>query len=478
MPTPFCGPEGWEGRWHERFAARATAVTQRYSVAERVLAPVPARPEAESETAHRQALNTAIERVLEAARSQVLDEPAETVLALYRRSLRLSEIPSESPSESPSVSWAAWKQAQNRGPKIQILPPVQDFRPTLVIPTYNRAALLKRAVASVRAQSYQDWRLIICDDGSSDDTPAYLTKLCAQDERITWVRHPQNLGHQASQDHLYRLAESELVANLSDDDLLLPGALAALVKLYRRWPWIALAGGGYYCRNERPHPFQVCRNGPYYAQDCLVSPLLELQRCGYFNPIFGGGALLRKSILTEISHWDPSLEVTENAVYSAWDWWLSMHLLGHYEVAYSVEMQAAYLFGYPVSDKGMGTLSHITDEARWGPAFLGLMQQLLKRYDALFGAGNYPARILRYFLRYNLEPRLLPQLPGERLERKSALEQDYRMLLRYLEQRRVETESEQASVWCTGLAQGDFPDWLLAERPLAEITPPELEGRF
>lgn len=59
---------------------------------------------------------------------------------------------------------------------------------SVVIPSYNRAHLLPRAVSSVLAQTYQAVEIIIIDDGSTDDTPAVAAALTEQDPRVRYLR--------------------------------------------------------------------------------------------------------------------------------------------------------------------------------------------------------------------------------------------------------------------------------------------------
>jgi glycosyltransferase involved in cell wall biosynthesis len=63
---------------------------------------------------------------------------------------------------------------------------------TVSIPTFNRVNLLPFAIESVLKQSYQDFELIVCDDGSSDGTPELMSQYT--DSRIKYIRHPQNIG--------------------------------------------------------------------------------------------------------------------------------------------------------------------------------------------------------------------------------------------------------------------------------------------
>ena len=57
---------------------------------------------------------------------------------------------------------------------------------TVVIPTFNRLALLREAIESVKAQTYEDWELLVVDDGSTDHTAEYVQ--AQQDQRIDLIR--------------------------------------------------------------------------------------------------------------------------------------------------------------------------------------------------------------------------------------------------------------------------------------------------
>jgi len=69
---------------------------------------------------------------------------------------------------------------------------VEDFRVTVVILTYNRVELLKRAVQSVLKQTGVDFTLIISDDSSSDGTEAYCNQLSSEDARVIYRRNENN----------------------------------------------------------------------------------------------------------------------------------------------------------------------------------------------------------------------------------------------------------------------------------------------
>ena len=87
---------------------------------------------------------------------------------------------------------------------------------SVVVTTYNRAALLPRAVRSVLAQTYEDYELIIVDDCSTDDTPEVVQRFA--DSRIHAVRQAENRGQSAAVNTGIRLARGEYIAFLDDDD--------------------------------------------------------------------------------------------------------------------------------------------------------------------------------------------------------------------------------------------------------------------
>ncbi len=108
---------------------------------------------------------------------------------------------------------------------------------SVIIPSYNRAALLGRAVESVRAQNFENLEILIVDDGSKDDTLDIVANLQWDEPRIRLVQHPQNRGEAAARNTGLREARGRLVAFLDSDDEWLEG------KLHRQYAALEAAGG-------------------------------------------------------------------------------------------------------------------------------------------------------------------------------------------------------------------------------------------
>jgi glycosyltransferase involved in cell wall biosynthesis len=97
---------------------------------------------------------------------------------------------------------------------------------SVIIPTYNRAPLLKQAMDSVLRQSFTDFEIIVVDDGSTDDTPAYLNTL---GDRVRTLRQA-NLGPGAARNAGAAIAAGEYLTFLDSDDLWFPWTLETHAK--------------------------------------------------------------------------------------------------------------------------------------------------------------------------------------------------------------------------------------------------------
>lgn len=94
---------------------------------------------------------------------------------------------------------------------------------SIVIPTYNREALLREAIASVFNQTYADWELIVADDGSTDGTRDYLAGLRDQRVKTLALDHCGNMARMRNIAIAH--ARGEWIAFLDSDDLWLPQKL-------------------------------------------------------------------------------------------------------------------------------------------------------------------------------------------------------------------------------------------------------------
>jgi glycosyltransferase involved in cell wall biosynthesis len=97
---------------------------------------------------------------------------------------------------------------------------------SIVIPTYNRANLLGRALKSALGQTFRDFEIVVVDDGSRDNTFQLVKNF--NDNRIQFLRHPNNRGVCPARNTGVDQARGEWIIFLDSDDELLPEALNTL----------------------------------------------------------------------------------------------------------------------------------------------------------------------------------------------------------------------------------------------------------
>lgn len=175
---------------------------------------------------------------------------------------------------------------------------------SIVIPTWNRQQLVQEAIASVIAQTYGNWELIVVDDGSSDDTVAELRKLT--DPRLRLIARPHSGVTAMSRNHGIEGARGELVAFLDSDDLWLPQKLEAQVRALTE-----SSAGWCYCNyslideNRRDIPLRAGRFRPLSGE--IIEPLLLGRTAIHVDCL-----LIRSDVLKSVGQFDSSLRKRED----------------------------------------------------------------------------------------------------------------------------------------------------------------------
>lgn len=116
-------------------------------------------------------------------------------------------------------------------------------RLTVLLPTYNRAASLPRAIESVLGQTRGDLELLISDNASEDDTETVSRSYAERDSRVNYVRQPVNRGPIANFNWLLTQARTEFVLMLADDDWLDTDYVESCMRIIERDPGLSIVTG-------------------------------------------------------------------------------------------------------------------------------------------------------------------------------------------------------------------------------------------
>jgi len=178
---------------------------------------------------------------------------------------------------------------------------------SIVLPTYNRAHTLERAIRSVVAQSWRDWELIVVDDGSTDQTETICGTFKREiGERFRYQK-VANGGASAARNIGVRASEAPYIAFLDSDDVFFPEKLRVQMSVlanseaefcFCNWTTYNEAGDIVAPRQIMPAPF----TGKIYPS------LLAIAR----NKIVTPGVLARREVLLEAGLFDTSMTMCED----------------------------------------------------------------------------------------------------------------------------------------------------------------------
>jgi len=119
---------------------------------------------------------------------------------------------------------------------------------SVIIPTYNRENFLKRAIRSVLNQTFQDFELIVVDDGSDDNTKEAVGSF--NNDKIKYIYRENSGGGAKPKNAGIKIAQGNYIAILDDDDEWLPEKLEKQVRFLDEHQDIAVAGCNYFIKKE------------------------------------------------------------------------------------------------------------------------------------------------------------------------------------------------------------------------------------
>jgi len=165
---------------------------------------------------------------------------------------------------------------------------------SILMGIYNCSATLPGAIDSILAQSCTDWELILCDDGSTDDTFQVAQRYQSQyPDKIKLLQNQQNMGLNRTLNRCLAAAEGEFIARMDGDDISLPQRLETELAFLTAHPEYAIVSCSmiYFDENgdwstggimtEKPEPAQLVHGTIHCHAPCMVRREAMVQVGGY-----------------------------------------------------------------------------------------------------------------------------------------------------------------------------------------------------
>lgn len=255
---------------------------------------------------------------------------------------------------------------------------------SIITPTYcrNGEGLLAQCLDSASAQTFEDFELIVMDDGSSDGSELTIRDAALRDDRIVYLRYDTNCGLPSIRtNEAIKRARGEAIAFLFDDNIFRPDFIEAA--------WNALEASGADVVHTDVH--MLAKVGNDFP---LGGWPLTLELLRNLNTIPNGGVLVRRSFFDRFGLYDP--HVTMRRICD-WDLWLRALALGatflHLDRIGATEhgLRSPNSLGNTIAWDVKVACAYMLDETRWIERSQKLMPHVIDGYDVLD-----PSEICRY----------------------------------------------------------------------------------
>jgi len=200
----------------------------------------------------------------------------------------------------------------------------------VIVPAYNAAKYLPVAIESVVAQTFEDWRIVLIDDGSTDNTAEAVAPFIEQlGPKLKYIKQP-NAGLPAARNAAIRNSSAEFLALLDADDVWLPDRLMESLKCFEGRPQVGLAYGFNSRIDADGAIIDTFAQRAKYAEG-HIAPYIYMRLVQLPCPTI----TFRRRCVDEVGMFDETLQATEDR-----DLWLRIAF--KYEVALVPKVIALY----------------------------------------------------------------------------------------------------------------------------------------
>ena len=243
---------------------------------------------------------------------------------------------------------------------------------SVIIPLYNKAPYVRKAVESVVEQTFGDWEMIIVDNGSTDSSGDIVTNY--NDYRIQIVRLEENIGPGGARNHGVTLSTAPWICFLDADDWWEPTFLEEMIGLIERHPDAGIYGTGYWIvknsgkrlapigvdKNFKEGEINYCR---VYAQT-LCMPLTSIT------------VVMTREVFEESGGFKPNLRLGED-----FDLWIRIAL--KHKVVFLNKPLSNYNQDVDVTYRGTHHLRDPKEHMLWNLNYLEPLEQTNPDYKQL-----------------------------------------------------------------------------------------------
>lgn len=246
---------------------------------------------------------------------------------------------------------------------------------SVIIPLYNKAPYVVKAIGSVLAQTYGDYELIVVDDGSKDESASIASKAIEGHSNCKLIRQ-ENVGVSMARNNGVAASKGDYLCFLDADDWWDSAFLEEMLKLIEEFPEAGIYGTNYTIVNETKHKTRVSPIG--------VEPGFER---GYINycqvyaktmamPLTSISVAIPRNVFDEMEGFPKGVKLGE-------DFMLWIHIAMKYKVAFLNKPLAYYNQDVDFANRGVGHLYPPQEHMLWNLSDLEPLEKTNEDYKKL-----------------------------------------------------------------------------------------------
>ncbi len=185
--------------------------------------------------------------------------------------------------------------------------PAVTGKVSIGIPCFNHAKYLPDAVASIMAQSYQDWELMILNDGGTDDFNTVVQQF--NDPRIKIMAFPENMGVWEAQNQMAFRAMGEFYVPFSADDTIEPNFLEKCLAKFASNPWLEMVATQTDFMKEDKSDFNTPDNPMMQIPRIANLPREEMLLHLHGGNLYFGIGMYRTKAISDVGGWEKQYKV-------------------------------------------------------------------------------------------------------------------------------------------------------------------------
>jgi len=246
---------------------------------------------------------------------------------------------------------------------------------SVIIPLYNKAPYVAKAIDSVLSQTFTDYELIIIDDGSKDNSFSFALK-AIEGSNNCHIYKQENAGVSVARNNGVALSQGEYLCFLDADDWWASNFLEEMSVLIAEFPNAGIYGTGYTIVNETKRKTRVAPIGvePGFAKGYIN--YCQVYAKTLAMPLWTGAVCIPRAVFDEMKGFPKGIKLGE-------DFLLWIRIASKYKVAFLNKPLAYYNQDVDAANRGVGRLHMPTEHMLWNVDFLSEEEKTNSDYKQL-----------------------------------------------------------------------------------------------